>query len=250
MLCVDGQLGEADRAYVAMFVHRKGVCIHLRKTALIAGASGLVGSELLQILLKKEVYDRVIAIVRRSLGIKHPKLVEAVCDFDRLDEMEGSLFEVDDVFCCLGTTIKKAKSKPAMYKIDVEYPLTIARLACEQGARHYLLISAMNANSKSPFFYPKIKGILEEKVQVEPYEAISIFRPSLLLGDRKEFRFGENLAIKMFRAISPLLKDSWKSGMAIEAIAVAQAMYNAAQLSGNGTAIYDARAIETLAKHS
>ena len=206
-----------------------------------------MGSELLQILLKGEAYDRVIAIVRRSIGIKHPKLVEVVCDFDRLDEVKDC-FDVDDVYCCLGTTIKKAKSKPAMYKIDVEYPLEIAQLALQKGASHFLLISAMNANSKSPFFYPKIKGILEEKVRAIPYEAISIFRPSLLLGDRKEFRFGENLAIKMFRAISPLLKDSWKSGMAIEAITVAQAMYNAAQSGGKGTEIYDARAIESLAK--
>jgi dTDP-4-dehydrorhamnose reductase len=107
------------------------------KKALIAGSTGLIGNELLQLLLNGEEYEQVVAIVRRPLEVKHSKLVEKVVDFDRMNEYHES-FAVDDVFCCLGTTIKKAKTKEAMWKIDVDYPVAIARLASSHGAKKFL----------------------------------------------------------------------------------------------------------------
>lgn len=218
-----------------------------RKTALIAGASGLVGQELLQILLQGEQYDRVVAIGRRSLEIEHPKLNEVVCDFDNLQEIEDN-FAVDDVFCCLGTTIKKAKTKEAMYKVDVEYPLAIAKLALKKEAKHFLLISSMNANPKSSFFYPRMKGQLEEELKAFSFEAFSIFRPSLLLGDRKEFRFGEMMAEKMYKGLSPFMKSAWKSRVAIKAKTVARTMYMVAKQEKKGIAIYESTMIEKWGK--
>lgn len=219
------------------------------KKALIAGASGLVGSALLPILLEGEEYEKVYALVRKPLGIQHPKLEEVVCDFDRFEDVQ-QFFDVQDVFVCLGTTIKKAKTKEAMYKVDVEYPVSIAKLAKEKGAEHYLVISSMNANSKSSIWYSKMKGILEEELKKVSLPTLSIFRPSLLLGDRKEFRFGENMAAKLYQTIAFLLPNSWKSSMAINAKTVARAMYKAAQVNKKGINLYPSTAIDRIANQS
>lgn len=218
-----------------------------KKTALIAGASGLVGKEVLHLLLESKDYHKIYAIVRRPLGTKHPKLVEVVCDFDNLEE-EKDCFAVNDVYCCLGTTIKKAKSKQQMYKVDVEYPLMIAQLAFENKAEHFLLVSSMNANEKSSIWYSKMKGELESKLQTIPFHKISILRPSLLLGDRKEFRFGETLASILFKMVSIFLKDSWKNQLGIEAKIVAKAMYTLAQSEKQGLHIYNVRDIANLTR--
>lgn len=217
------------------------------KSALIAGASGLVGNELLHILLREEGYERVYALVRRPLGLQHSKLTEVLCDFDKLDEVQN-YFQAQDVFCCLGTTIKKAKTKEAMYRVDVEYPLAIAKLAQKKGANHFLLVSSMNADPRSKIWYPKMKGDLEEKVKGIPFHAISILRPSLLLGNREEFRLGENAAAKIFKGMSFLLSDSWKSKLAIEAKSVAKAMFRVAQMDNKGVAFYSAISIEEIAQ--
>jgi uncharacterized protein YbjT (DUF2867 family) len=217
------------------------------KTALIAGSSGLVGNELLHLLLKGQEYEKVYSIVRRPLGVEHPNLIEVVCNFDKLEEIQ-EYFHVDDVFSCLGTTIRNAKTKQAMYKIDVEYSLTIAKLAKEQGVKHFSIVSSMNANPKSLLWYSRMKGILEEQLQEIPLDTISIFRPSLLLGYRKEFRFGERMAGLIFHKLSFLLRDSLKSGLAIEANTVAQAMYHVAQMDKKGVSIYSAKTIENIGR--
>ncbi|WP_096199554.1 NAD-dependent epimerase/dehydratase family protein [Bacillus sp. FJAT-45350] len=216
------------------------------KVALIAGASGLVGSELLQILLNGEAYDKVYAVSRKPLEIDHPKLIEVVCDFDNLEEIQGD-YVVDDVFCCLGTTIKKAKTKEVMYKVDVEYPISLANITREMGAKHYLLISSMNANPSSPIWYPKMKGELEEELKRIRFTTTSIFRPALLLGNRKEFRLGEDIASKLFKGVSSLFKGSWKSRFAIEASSVAKGMYEVAQMDKTGVTIYASTTIEDIA---
>lgn len=215
-----------------------------KNSALIVGATGLVGQQLLQILLKGEQYESVVAIVRRSLEIKNPKLWEIVCDFDNLEEIQDKVAGIDDVFCCLGTTIKKAKTKETMHKVDVEYPLEVAKLALNKGAKHFLLISSMSADSNSLFFYPRIKGKLEEELKSYSFEAISIFRPSLLLGGREEFRLGEKMAETIYKVISPIIKTSWKSRLAIKAKTVARAMYEVAKQEEKGIAIYEAPMIE------
>jgi uncharacterized protein YbjT (DUF2867 family) len=217
------------------------------KKALLAGASGLIGSELLQLLLQSESYEQVTAIVRRPLGLEHPKLKEIVCEFDRLEEIQEQLI-ADDVFCSLGTTIKKAKTREAMHRIDVDYPNSIAMLAKSQGARHFLVVSSMNANIHSPFAYSKMKAQLELNLQSVSYEALSIFRPSLLLGERSEFRFAENLAVKTAGVLSALFRRPISSRLAIEAKVVAQAMIQVANQDRTGMAIYTPNQIENAAK--
>lgn len=219
----------------------------MEKSAWIAGGSGLVGQELLRLLLEDSRYSAVCALVRRPLGISHPKLQEIVCDWDRLEET-ADVPTADDVFCCLGTTIKKARTREAMYKVDVDYPLALARLALTRGARHYLLVSAVGANPRSRIPYSRMKGELEEQIKRMPYEAASIFRPSLLLGDRAEFRLGERIAVKVSRAFSKLTRSPLPASLAVEARTVAGAMLEAAQRRDGGVNIYDPREINRIAK--
>ncbi|MFT9596799.1 oxidoreductase [Mesobacillus sp.] len=215
------------------------------KTALIAGATGLIGKELLQFLLSASEYDKVIAIVRRSIGIDHPKLDERMVDFDHLDQY-SEIFAVDDVFCCLGTTIKKAKTKDAMWKIDVDYPVTIAKLASSKGARKFLLVSSMNADPDSPIFYSKMKGKLEEEIKQIPFETTAIFRPSLLLGERDEFRLGERAAAAIFTKMPFLFGGPFKKYKAIEGRTVASAMYQVAQKDTAGLNLYPSEKIQEI----
>jgi uncharacterized protein YbjT (DUF2867 family) len=217
------------------------------KTALIAGATGLIGNELLNFLLNANEYEKVVAIVRRPLSEKHPKLEEKIVDFDKLEDYID-VFSVDDVFVCLGTTIKKAKTKEAMWKIDVDYPISIARLASSQGARKFLLVSSMNADPDSPIFYSKMKGKLEEEIKQFTFETTTIFRPSLLLGNRDEFRFGERLSAAIFTVVPFLFAGPLKKYKAIEGKTVAKAMYRVAQENKNGVTIYPSEQIAEIGR--
>ncbi|MGO4886341.1 oxidoreductase [Anaerobacillus sp. MEB173] len=220
-----------------------------KKTALIAGATGLVGKELLAELLFGGDYEKVYVLVRRPLELHHPKLSEIICDFDKLEEVH-EVFDVDDVFCCLGTTIKKAKSKEAMYKVDVEYPITMANLSKQKGVKHFLIISSVNANASSKLWYPRMKGLLEEQLKNFELHTLSIFQPSLLLGNRNEFRFAENMAAKLYGGLSSLMKDSWKSRFAIEAKTVAKAMYEVAQQDIKGIKVYSANEMDYIVREN
>ncbi|AZK45256.1 oxidoreductase [Paenibacillus lentus] len=217
------------------------------KIALIVGGSGLVGRKLLHLLLEGQRYDSVVAFVRAPLHVEHPKLTELIIDFDQLEQYEQH-FCADDVFCCLGTTIKKAKTQEAMYKIDVEYPLTIAQLALGQGAQHFLFISAIGANADSRIFYSRIKGIAERELREMPYDSLSILRPSLLLGEREEYRLAERWGGVIFQALSFLLIGPLRKYRAIEAETVARAMYRMAMNSSKKTAIYSSEQIEQLGR--
>lgn len=217
------------------------------KTALIAGATGLIGNELLHVLMDAPEYKKVYALVRRPLDINHPKLMEVVVDFDRLFDYKHD-FAVDDVFICLGTTIKKAKTQEEMYKIDVDYPVEIGRIAKECGAKHYLVVSSMNADSKAKLFYPRMKGELEEKIQNVGFEKLSIFRPSLLLGDRKEFRLGEEIGAFLSKGLTFLFVGSLRKYKAIQGKTVAKAMYKAAQEKEQGERIFASEEIENIGR--
>ncbi|MDE5414783.1 oxidoreductase [Alkalihalobacterium chitinilyticum] len=216
-----------------------------KKTALIVGATGLIGSELLQILLNQSEYKKVIAIVRKPLGFNHSKLEEKVIDFDRLDESIIN-FEVDDVFSCLGTTIKKAKSQEVMRKVDVTYPLTIARLTKKMGAKQFLFVSSLSANAQASNFYLRIKGELEEEVSKIDFDSVTIFRPSLLMGKRDEFRLGERTAEVFYKALSVCFIGPLKKFKAIQGTTVANAMFKAAQLNHKGVTIYPSDEIQEL----
>ena len=218
----------------------------MKKTALIVGATGLVGSELIKILLETEEYDRIVALTRRPIGVEHPKLSEKQIDFEREETWPWGMV-AEDVYCCIGTTIKKAKKKEAMYKVDVEYPLAIARWALDSGARQFLIISSMNASPDSAFWYPRMKGELERKVKRLPYESIAILRPSLLLGNRKEFRLAESVAGAAARGLPFVFWGPLKKFKAIEGADVARSMYRIAQGNDKGVRIYSSEELQRIA---
>ena len=207
------------------------------KSALIVGASGLIGSELLNCLLNSQEYSKVIALVRKPLGIQQAKLEEHVIKFEELAR-HRNCFKVEDVFCCLGTTIKKAGSQEAFKRVDVDYPLEMARLANDMQVEKFLIISSMGANPNSAVFYSRMKGLLEQKLTEIGFKSLHIFRPSLLLGDRKEFRMGEALSSVLTKGLSFIFKGPLKNYKPITSRAVAEGMYRAAQNKTTGIHTY------------
>jgi len=216
------------------------------KSALLVGASGLVGGELLNCLLTSSEYSKVLILVRKPLGLKHPKLEELLIEFDELARY-SDCFKVNDVFCCLGTTIKKAGSQEAFKKVDVEYPLEIARLAKDMRAEKFLIISSLGANPKSSVFYSRMKGLLEERLKEIGMNSLQIFQPSLLLGNRKEIRYGESVSSFLLKGVSFVFVGTLKKYKPIDAKTVATGMYKAAQTNSQGIHTYLSNQIEEMA---
>jgi len=160
----------------------------------LLGATGLVGGECLKLLLEEPAFAPVRVLTRRALppGIASPKLESHVTDLERLGE-RSTLLAVDAVICALGTTIGQAGSRERFRAVDFGIPLAAARIALGEGARHFLLVSSLGAGAKSRSFYLRVKGELEEAVRGLGYRSVTIVRPSLLLGERREFRLGEEI---------------------------------------------------------
>ncbi|MFC6997338.1 oxidoreductase [Rufibacter roseus] len=215
------------------------------KVALIAGASGLVGSHCLQLLLQSPRYSRVIAMGRSPLPVQHPKLQQLIVDFDHLEKHRHSLV-ADDVFCCLGTTIKKAGSKENFYKVDYTYVMKLAKLTASHFATQFLVVSALGADAQSRIFYNRVKGEMEETVKAMPFTAVHIFQPSLLLGDRQEFRLGEKVAAGFAKVFGFLMQGPLKPYRAIEAKTVAKAMLEAAKQDGGGVLVHSSEQMQQL----
>jgi len=192
------------------------------RSAIVVGATGLVGSNLVKLLCESEEYVSVTVIARRNLAFEHPKLNVKIRAFDRLEEKDIEF--AHEIFCCLGTTQKKAGSRQAFEKVDVEYPLQIASLAKKCGIMHFIIISAMGANEKSRVYYNRVKGKLEKELIALELPQVSIVRPSLLVGERNEFRFGEKLGEWVLKLFNPLLIGPMKKYRSIEATQVALAM--------------------------
>ena len=192
------------------------------RSALVVGATGLVGSTLVKLLCESEEYVAVNVISRRQLDYSHPKLVVKLREFDQIAEQDIEF--AHEVFCCLGTTIKKAGSRPAFEKVDFEYPMTIAALAKNRGIGHYIVISAMGANEKALAYYSRVKGKLEAELIKMDFPQLSIVRPSLITGERNEYRFGETIGAKTLDIIKPLLIGPLKKIRSIPAQQIALAM--------------------------
>ncbi|MFC3093655.1 NAD-dependent epimerase/dehydratase family protein [Alteromonas sediminis] len=180
------------------------------KTALVLGATGLVGKALVNQLLRQEDYNSVTCLVRRPLSLSDfpdplQKLKPVVIDFDHFQDYQG-YFSVDHVFCCLGTTIKQAGSKAAFRRVDFEFVHIAAQLARAQRAEGFVWISSVGADAKSQNFYLKVKGELENAIMRMPQLAhAAAVRPSLLLGERHESRYLEGIGQKLAPLYSPLL---------------------------------------------
>ncbi|MGE5085651.1 MAG: oxidoreductase [Bacillota bacterium] len=211
----------------------------------LAGASGLVGHELLLILSELEQISGIKAISRTPLGRLHPKTENFILDFNKIEDHAAAL--TAPVFiCCLGTTIAKAGNEEAFRAVDYEYVMKFARIAEQCHAEKLLVISAMGANPQSKIFYNRIKGEMERELRTLKIPQIEIFRPSLILGERKEHRKGEDIAKFLSPFINPLLLGPLKKYRAIEAIDIAKAMAIATLNFNKGLFIYESDEIQNI----
>jgi uncharacterized protein YbjT (DUF2867 family) len=166
-----------------------------RNVAVVAGATGLVGRYLLEVLLEDSFYDQIVVLVRRPVERFERKLEQRMVDFENL--RASDLAGGTHLFCCLGTTMKKAGSKAAFRRVDYDYPLMMARLGQEAGALRYMLVSSVGADSDAGSFYLQVKGELERDLEAIHFEATHVFRPAALLGRRDETRSGEQWAARL-----------------------------------------------------
>ena len=188
-----------------------------QKSALLLGATGLTGGHLLYLLLESEEYHTIYIYVRRTLGLQNPKLKEIIIDYN---SYEGTV-DADTVFCCLGTTIKIAKTKEAFKKVDQDYPVKIAQLQFNAGSKRFLVISAMGAASDSLFFYSRVKAEMEKLLSNIGYPKLFIFRPAIITGERNENRSGEKIATGIFEILNYILIGPLKKYQSVSAKAIA-----------------------------
>ncbi|MBT4974444.1 MAG: hypothetical protein MUR28_03085 [Candidatus Thioglobus sp.] len=190
-------------------------------TSIIVGSTGLVGGNVIKVLSNKK--QRAVALTRRSIPNLPPNITEMIIDFDAF-EKNGSLPSCNNVFICLGTTIKTAGSKENFRKVDIDYCLSIARKAKESGAETLSLISSIGANSSSKNFYLKTKGELEESIQRIGFSTVNIFRPSFLVGERSEKRLAEKIAINLAKIMDLFLIGTASKYRSVKAESLAKTM--------------------------
>lgn len=215
------------------------------KTAIIAGATGLIGSELLEQVIQDDYYQKIYVLTRRELELTHERVEPLLLNYDEFRAED--LPKVQDVYCCLGTTMKNAGSKSAFRKVDYHYPLKLAELCRKNGATQYLLVSSMGANKNARFFYNQVKGEIEEALAAAGYPTLHIFRPSILLGDREEKRGGEKVAQALMKAVSPVMLGKLKNYRPIYGKTVAEAMFMAARQKLSGPHLFASEQIKVLA---
>lgn len=208
-------------------------------TLMIVGGTGLVGKALIRLALADDRVKRVVAPTRRPLA-PHPKLWNPLLpDFEHLDE-QADWWRVDAVACALGTTLKQAGSRAAFERVDLEFPLRIARVAYRHGASTFVLTSAAGASRGSPLFYSRTKAKLEEALRGIGYISLTLVRPGLLLGDRPQPRSGERFAGRVLGAMSGLLPPRYRP---VPADAVARELLAAALAAKPGIHIIESEAI-------
>lgn len=210
------------------------------RSAVVAGGTGLVGGTLLQLLSRDPIYHRVTSLVRRERPAPPGVALQQV-DFDRLEEL--ALPNVEDAFCCLGTTRRAAGSAAAFRRVDFDYVVAFARLAKRSGAFRFMLVSSLGASPKSPFLYPRTKGECEAAIAAIGFETVVIARPSFLLGARAQERPGEAVALRVGQLVRPLLIGPLRKYAPVDALAVARTLVAAAATAPPGITIIESDAI-------
>ena len=214
--------------------------------ATLVGATGLIGSYLLEELLDDSYFGTVRILIRRPLNITHPKLEKKIVDFNDSDSLLVALSNNDVLFCAIGSTMKKVKGDREAYrKIDFDIPVNLARFCKMVGCEKFILVSSAGANSKSRNFYQRLKGETDEAVKSVGLKTVHIMRPSLLLGERKEFRFGENIGKAVMTSLSFLIPEKYK---AIQGKDVAKVMLALAKKNDEGVFVHENTEIRNLSK--
>jgi uncharacterized protein YbjT (DUF2867 family) len=214
------------------------------KTAIVIGATGLVGTQLVRLLLTDNYFRKVIVFVRRSMQIRDDKLEEHLIDFDKPETWQH-LVKGDVLFSTLGTTIKQAGSQQAQYRIDYFYQYQFAQAAAHNDVPVYVLVSSAGANPDAVIFYSRMKGELEKDVKQLKFSSINIIQPGLLAGERKETRRGEKVGYLLLQALNKI--GLFKKYRPIDAAIVAQAMINASKKATKGVQVYTLEAVFQLA---
>jgi uncharacterized protein YbjT (DUF2867 family) len=221
------------------------------KTALIIGSTGLTGQECLKLLLESDQYNKVIALNRAGKKIagntaaKNNKLETVFADFSHLNDYKD-LIKAEDVYCAIGTTIAKAGSQEAFRHVDFDIPFTVAQIAKLNGAKKFILVSSLGANSNSGVFYNRVKGELEDALTKLNYGSLIIFRPSILLGERKETRSGEAVGQFIAGKFAFLFSGPLKKYRGMPVSLLAKAMVKSAAENWVGTRIIENSEIFTL----
>ncbi len=202
----------------------------MKKTAVVFGATGLVGKELVKALLNNNLYGKIVIVARKTLPIADQKLEQLLLDdFSDLVNYHNRL-KANEFFCCIGTTIKTAGSQEAFRKVDYDIPLQVAKLAQDLRIQNLVIISSLGADAQTGNFYLRTKGEMENAVK-EAYKGnLKIIRPSLLMGDRHEFRIGERVAVFIMKLTGWLFVGPLKKFRGIKASTVAKAMIQVTQL--------------------
>jgi uncharacterized protein YbjT (DUF2867 family) len=212
----------------------------LQNTVAVIGATGLVGSHIIDLLKEENARQKIRLLVRRPMEFSHPKLETRLVNFEDYESLKSAMAGCEVVFCAVGTTQAKVKGDQLQYrKVDYDIPVNAARACLETEGETFLLVSSVGANRKSKNFYLRLKGEVEEAVQRFPIRSISIFRPSMLLGNRKEFRLGERIGQFGMKLIAPLLAGKSRKYRAIEARDVAAAMIEAAKQNKKGFTVHE-----------
>lgn len=218
----------------------------MSKKAVLAGASGLIGSYLLNILLKAPEYDEILILVRKKLSLTHNKLSQLVVDFDDLDKYAEAI-SGRVIFCCLGTTRKKSPDLANYRKVDQGYPLALAQLGRQNEVSQFHLVSTIGANAKASNFYTKMKGETENLITGVKFKTTHIYQPSVLTGARSENRPVEKILMPLMKIIDPLLVGSLRKYRSIPAKTVAMAMYKQSLQNEEGLFIHPSDKIKLLA---
>jgi uncharacterized protein YbjT (DUF2867 family) len=207
------------------------------RIALVAGATGLVGNLLVQRLLASGAYDRIKLLARRALPTDDSRVEMIISDYSDLDALVKKL-KADDVFCCLGTTLKKAGSRAAFEKVDYQMVVDLARAAHAAGAKQFLVISAAGTAEHSPSFYSRVKAHMERDVSAVGFDAVHIVRPALLIGAREERRPAEQISQMLMPLFNPLLLGSLKKYRSARGEDVADALLQLARRETRGVHIH------------
>ena len=211
----------------------------MTRKALLLGATGLVGSDCLTNLLESDEYEQVRVLCRRPLSVEHPKLDVQVVDLDDMEAYQPH-FQVDDLFCCLGTTMNKAGSRQAFRHVDHDLVVLAGQMALRAGVQRFLVVSAINANARSPFFYSRVKGQAERALIKLELPLLAILQPSLLRGQREDRRPAEDWGNIFNRVIEPLTRWTDAHWLPVDSHKVADAMVGMA-LEGPQTGLYKLR---------